>query len=262
MVAPYGDVAKPALDVLGDDYTTKYMIKAKSSPKSMPVSFTIEDEVKGKGGVEGTLTAKYKEPYTGITFDKIKLKGSSLTYEASKSVEGVKFKAKGDPFDVSSTAASAELKTRTYTVTAAADKKKLGGSLSLAVWNCVVGCDASYALSGGALAYSAGLNFAMNAIFGALVVTSKKVASLALMWSPSPALAIAASVDSDKKEPVVGFKFGLVPAVTVGAKTTKDTLSLVYINKFGKDASLVLAATAKYADLNAKPAFGASLTIG
>lgn len=98
----------------------------------MPLSFTIEDEIKGVKGIEGTLTAKYKEPYTGVTFDKIKLKGNTLNYEASKMIEGVKIKAKGDPSDLNSTAASAEFKAPKYTLFAAADKKKVSASVTTA----------------------------------------------------------------------------------------------------------------------------------
>jgi len=259
----FGDLLKAAADVLGDDYTSKFLLKAKSSPASMPVSFTIEDEIKGAKGVEGTLTAKYKEPYSGVTFDKIKLKGNSVSYEASKVIEGVKFKVKGDPADVNATSGSAELKSPFYALTAAGDKKKVSASMTAApIRFGVIGCDATYTLSGGAISYNAGATYALGALFGGVVYSSKKIFSFACLWSPHPKLAVAATLDSDKKEPTVGFKYGLAPTVTLGAKTTKDTLSLVYINKLGKDATLVVGATSKYAEINAKPVLGCSLTIG
>jgi len=262
--APFGDLAKPALDVLGDDYTSKYLLKAKSAPKSVPVSFTIEDEV-GPKGVDGKLTAKIKEPYTGVTFDKITLKGTKYSFEASKSIEGVKFKAKGDPFDYKSTSGSAEFKGPFYALTAAADKSKVSGSIAAAPLfpSAILGGEASYPLKGGPIAYACGASYAFQGLFASVKYTSKKIFSFAFMWTPLPKFALAASVDSAKpKEPTVGFKYGASPSVTLGAKTTKDTLSLVYINKLGKDASVVVSAEAKYADLNAKPVLGATLTIG
>ena len=76
----------------------------KCAPKAMPgCSFTIEDEVKGSA-VEGKLTLKYLEPTTGISFDKLTVKGSTYGVEASKTVSGVKFKGKLNPHDLSSTA--------------------------------------------------------------------------------------------------------------------------------------------------------------
>lgn len=106
------------------------------------------------------------------------------------------------------------------------------------------------------------MSYTLNTLFGGIVYSSKKIFTLALSWSPIPKLTVAATIDSEKKEPTVGFKFGIAPSVTVGAKTTKETISLVYVNKLGKDATLVIGATSKYADMNAKPALGASLTIG
>jgi len=259
----FSDLLKVASDVLGDDYTSKYLVKAKSAPSSMPVSFTIEDEIKGGKGVEGTLTCKYKEPYSGVTFDKIKLKGSKVNYEASKSIEGVKLKAKGDPTDLNSTSGSAEFKTKSYALTAAADKKCASASATFSpIAFGVIGCDATYTLSGGAIAYNAGLSYTFKSLFGGIIYSSKKIATLALCWSPVPELSVAATVDSDKKEPTVGIKYGLTPTITVGAKTTKESLALVYVNKLGKDATVVVGATSKYADIQAKPTFGATLTIG
>jgi len=228
------------------------------------VSLTIEDEV-GAKGVEGTLTAKWKEPYTGITFDKIKLKGTKVAYEASKSVDALKIKCKGDPTDLNSTSGSADLKGAKYALTAGADKSKLTASVAALLFpGAVAGGEASYALSGGAVAYSCGASFTHSPVFGSLIYNSKKIFSLALLWTPLPKLSLAASVDSDKKAPTVGLKYGLAPSVTVGAKSTKDTLALLYVNKLGKDASLVVSAESKYADLanGAKPLFGATLTVG
>eukprot|EP00635_Sarcinochrysidales_sp_CCMP3193_P003269 CAMPEP_0118897114 /NCGR_PEP_ID=MMETSP1166-20130328/4651_1 /TAXON_ID=1104430 /ORGANISM="Chrysoreinhardia sp, Strain CCMP3193" /LENGTH=265 /DNA_ID=CAMNT_0006836181 /DNA_START=72 /DNA_END=872 /DNA_ORIENTATION=+ len=262
--APFGDLAKPALDVLGDDYTKKFLLKAKSAPSALPLSLTIEDEV-GPKGVEGTLTAKWKEPTTGITFDKIKLKGTKVNYEASKSIEKLKLKAKGDPTDLNSTSGSAELKGPSYALTAGADKSKVTCSLAALLFpGAVAGGEASYALSGGAVAYSCGASYALpGTLFGSLIYNSKKIFSLALCWSPLPKLSFAASVDSDKKAPTVGLKYGVAPSVTVGAKTTKETLSLVYVNKLGKDASIVVSAESKFADLaTAKPTLGCTLTVG
>ena len=100
----------------------------KCAPKSgPPISYTIEDEVK-PDGVAGKLTLKYVEPSTGISFDKVTLKGSAYGVEASKTVSGVKCKAKLDPFDVGTLSGTAELKESNFTATCGADSKKIVGS--------------------------------------------------------------------------------------------------------------------------------------
>lgn len=256
------DLLKSAGDVLGDDYTSKYSLKAKSAPSALPVGLTIEDEIKEGKRVEGTLTLKYKEPRTGISFDKVKLKGNSLSYEASKVVEGVKIKVKGDG-TANATSASAEKKGPRYAVTAGGDKKKITGSVTYSLLKrCFVGCDATYALSGGTPSYNAGISYAFQSVFGGVVYSSKKIFSFALMWTPDPKVALAATIDSVKKEPTVGLKYGVSDTVSVGAKSTKESISLVYVNKIDKAATLVLAATSKYSEIQAKPTFGASITIG
>mmetsp|Transcript_6436 Transcript_6436/g.9049 ORF Transcript_6436/g.9049 Transcript_6436/m.9049 type:complete len:264 (+) Transcript_6436:49-840(+) len=263
MPAVFGDITKPALDILGDDYTKKILLKAKASPKSCPVGFTVEDEITSKG-VDGTLTLKYKEPLTGITFDKLKLKGKSYSYEASKVIEGIKVKAKGDPTDYKTTSVSAEFKGPLYTLTAGADKSKISGSIAASAFaGAIIGGDATYGLANGSVAYNCGASYLINTIFASIVYSSKNIFSFALSWSPIPKLTVAASIDSDKKEPTVGLKYSLSPPLSIGAKTTKDTLSLVYVNKLGKDASIVLGAETKYKDMAyAKPTFGATITIG
>ena len=111
----------------------------------------------GPKGVEGTLTAKWVEPYSGVTFDKIKLKGNKVNYEASKSIDALKLKCKGDPTVLESTSASAEYKMKNYSLTAGADAKKLTASVAAALFpGALAGAEASYGLSGGALAYSCG----------------------------------------------------------------------------------------------------------
>ena len=49
---------------------------------------------------------------------------------------------------------------------------------------------------------------------------------------------------------------------TLAAKTTATAFSLVAVKKLAKDASIVLSASAKYADLSAKPTMGCSITLG
>lgn len=258
----FSDLLKSAGDVLLDDYTSKYLLKAKSTPSNLPVALTIEDEIKEGKRVEGTLTLKYKEPNTGISFDKIKLKGNSLNYEASKVVEGVKIKVKGDG-TVDGTSASTEKKGPRYAVTAGGDKKKVTGSVTYALLKrCFVGCDATYAFSGGSPAYNAGVSYGFKSVFGGVIYSHKNIFNFALMWTPDPKLALAATIDSVKKEPTFGLKYGVSNTVAVGAKSTKESISLVYVNKIDKAATLVLAATSKYNDIQAKPTFGASITIG
>ena len=250
----------PAAQVIGDDYTTKFLLKAKVAPKAIPLSFTIENEV--KDSVDGKLTAKYVEPTTGVSFDKLTLKGKTYGVEASKTVSGIKFKGKVNPADASSAALTAELKSDKNTVIASVDKKKLAGSGTLAPFKVgVFGGGFEYPVSGGALSFSLGGSATVSGVFASCVYTPKKVFNFGMMFSPMPKLTVAATGDSTGADSAtVGLKHSGLGAFTLGLKTSAKALSAVIVKKVGKDATAVFGATAKYADM--KPAFGFQLTIG
>ena len=227
-------------------------------------SFTIEDEVKGSA-VEGKLTLKYLEPTTGISFDKVTVKGSTYGVEASKTVSGVKFKGKVNPHDLGSLSGSAELKSKDSAVTASVDKKKLSGSATASPFPVgVFGLGVTYPVNGDPLAWSLGAAGTLGGVFASCVYTSKKVFNFGLMFKPLPKLTLAATADSSGADSAtVGVKHsGLAPNVVVGAKTTTDALHVVCVKKLGKDATVQLGATSKYADLGGKPALGLQFTLG
>ena len=250
----------PAAQVIGDDYTTKFLLKAKVAPKAIPLSFTIENEV--KDSVDGKLTAKYVEPTTGVSFDKLTLKGKTYGVEASKTVSGIKFKGKVNPADASSAALTAELKSDKNTVIASVDKKKLAGSGTVAPFKVgVFGGGFEYPVSGGALSFSLGGSATVSGVFASCVYTPKKIFNFGMMFSPMPKLTVAATGDSTGADSAtVGLKHSGLGAFTLGLKTSAKALSAVIVKKVGKDATAVFGATAKYADM--KPAFGFQLTIG
>ena len=101
-------------------------------------------------------------------------------------------------------------------------------------------------------------------VFASCVYTSKKVFNFGLMFKPLPKLTLAATADSSGADSAtVGVKHaGLAPNVVVGAKTTTDALHVVCVKKLGKDATVQLGATSKYADLGGKPALGLQFTLG
>jgi len=262
----FADISKGPSDIIGDDYTSKKLLKVKCAPKATPgCSFTIEDEVKS-GGVDGKLTLKYVEPTTGISFDKLTLKGSTYGVEASKTVSGVKVKAKLNPFDGSSLSGSAELKDPGYAVTAAGDKKKVSGSATASPFaGGVLGFGFEYPVAGGPVALSAGASATLSGAFLSCVYTSKKVFNFGFMFSPLPKVDVAATGDSTGPDSAtVGLKWACSAAIplltSLGLKTTTAALSLVAVKKFGKDATLVVSTSSKYDA--PKPSFGAQLTIG
>lgn len=266
MGAPvFADIGKGPADVIGDDYTTKKLLKVKCAPKSMEgPAFTIEDEVKG-GAVEGKLTVKYVEPTTGITFDKLTLKGSTYGVEASKTISGVKVKAKVNPFDAGSVSASCEKKGN-VTITAAGDKKKVAASVTGSPMpGTVAGFSFEYPVAGGPVALAAGASATLSGMFLSCVYTPKKVFNFGFMFAPMPKMDFAVTGDSTGPDSAcVGIKWacaGAIPLLTgLGLKSTLKSLSLVCVKKFGKDASLVASATTKYEKMS--PTFGAQLTIG
>jgi len=254
-------------DLIGDDYTSKTTLKVKCAPKSgPPISYTIEDEVK-PDGVAGKLTLKYVEPSTGISFDKVTLKGSAYGVEASKTVSGVKCKAKLDPFDVGTLSGSAELKESNFTATCGADSKKIVGSATASPFaGGVLGFSFEYPTGGGALALSAGGSATVQGVFASCIYTSKKVFNFGLMFDATPDITVAATGDSTGQDSAcVGLKWmcgsALAGVTSLGVKTTTAALSLVAVKKFGKDATLAVSASSKY-DAPGAPAYGAQLTIG
>ena len=82
------------------------------------------------------------------------------------------------------------------------------------------------------------------------------------MFSPTSKFQLAMKFCNHKLAPTIGFKYGAAPGVTLGAKTCKNTVALVCINKIGKDATVIIGAESNYATINATPKFGASITIG
>ena len=253
--------------LIGDDYTSKTTLKVKCAPKSgPPISYTIEDEVK-PDGVAGKLTLKYVEPSTGISFDKVTLKGSAYGVEASKTVSGVKCKAKLDPFDVGTLSGSAELKESNFTATCGADSKKIVGSATASPFaGGVLGFSFEYPTGGGALALSAGGSATVQGVFASCIYTSKKVFNFGLMFDATPDITVAATGDSTGQDSAcVGLKWmcgsALAGITSLGVKTTTAALSLVAVKKFGKDATLAVSASSKY-DAPGAPAYGAQLTIG
>ena len=204
----------------------------KCAPKSgPPISYTIEDEVK-PDGVAGKLTLKYVEPSTGISFDKVTLKGSAYGVEASKTVSGVKCKAKLDPFDVGTLSGSAELKESNFTATCGADSKKIVGSATASPFaGGVLGFSFEYPTGGGALALSAGGSATVQGVFASCIYTSKKVFNFGLMFDATPDITVAATGDSHGpgqrlRRPQVDVRLGLAGITSLGVKTTTAALSL------------------------------------
>jgi len=263
----FADINKGAADLVGDDYTAKTTLKVKCAPKAgPPVSCTVEDEVT-PSGVVGKLTLKYLEPSSGISFDKVTLKGSSYGVEASKTLGGVKCKAKGDPFDLGTLSGSAERKESNFTVTCGVTAKKVVGSATAAPFEGgVLGFGFEYPVQGGALALSAGGSATVQGVFASCVYTSKKVFRFGLLFDATPDVTVAATGDSTGQDSAcVGLKWmcggALAGLTSLGVKTTTTALSLAAVKKFGKDAALVVSASSKY-DAPGAPTYGAQLTIG
>lgn len=266
MVKPvfFADLCKAAVDLNNDDYTSKMILKAKTGkvpvPQVGPVKFTLEHEVKPSSDVKGSIAAKFA--CMGISFDKVKLKGSSYAVEASKKVNGVDFKGKGNPEDFSSLSLAAESKTAAYAITASADKKKIAGSAVAPLGTLgLFGGDITYTNSSGAIAYNVGVSAMIDTITATLLLSSKSVASFALHYVVSPKLTVAATCTSEMTDATVGCKIADVsPGLSVGLKTTKDAPSAVAVYKLSDSASFIFSASSKYDSMD-KPAFGWQLNI-
>ncbi|KAH8072851.1 dynein light chain binding protein [Aureococcus anophagefferens] len=197
--------------VIGDDYTTKFLLKAKVAPKAIPLSFTIENEV--KDSVDGKLTAKYVEPTTGVSFDKLTLKGKTYGVEASRPCRASSSRARSTRADASP-ALTAELKSDKNTVIASVDKKKLAGSGTVAPFKVgVFGGGFEYPVSAGALSFSLGGSATVSGVFASCVYTPKKVFNFGMMFSPMPKLTVAATATPRRRQrryadmkPAFGFQ--------------------------------------------------------
>eukprot|EP00629_Pelagomonadales_sp_RCC1024_P003734 CAMPEP_0119266476 /NCGR_PEP_ID=MMETSP1329-20130426/4956_1 /TAXON_ID=114041 /ORGANISM="Genus nov. species nov., Strain RCC1024" /LENGTH=267 /DNA_ID=CAMNT_0007266357 /DNA_START=50 /DNA_END=853 /DNA_ORIENTATION=- len=262
----FGDLAKPASEVIGDDYTSKFTMKAKVAPKlGLPgLSATLDNELKEKG-LDPKISFKYVEPSTGISFDKLMLKGTAWTIDASKLICGVKCKASCNPADPASGSLAADYKTKESTVTVKADKKVIKATASAAPFSVgIFGFSLEYPVAGGDVALAAGANATVNGVFGSCVYTAKKVFQFGFMYAPMPDLSCALTADSSGPDSaVLGLKWTACPNLTsLSTKTSATGMSVVAVKKLAKDASIVVSAALKYADMTAKPTLGCSLTIG
>ena len=96
----FKDLLKGPSDLLSDDFTSKKSVKTKFvAPIAGGITFTSEDEVKTSDAlvlksIAGKLSGKWKHKASGVSVDKLELKGTDVKLEVSYPVAGFKTKVK------------------------------------------------------------------------------------------------------------------------------------------------------------------------
>ncbi|KAL7578434.1 hypothetical protein ACA910_012826 [Epithemia clementina (nom. ined.)] len=192
MATKFADIAKPAKDLLGDDYTSKVSLKAKKP--AGPVTVTIETEQDKTGALISKVGTKFS--YAKFSVDKGQLKADGgrvietslaatpdlkLTFKANKSADV------GFEYEKGSLAATG--------VFDAMEMSKFTGSACYSLPSgLVMGLDATYGLSGsskGLSAFNYGFAYTSGPMFASITATSKNAFTIGLLYKVNPSLSLA-----------------------------------------------------------------------
>jgi len=227
----YSDISKPSKDLLNDDYTTSFTLKAKT--KAGPVGVTLETERSPAGTLSSKVGAKFS--YAGLNFDKLQAKadGSNVLETSVTAFEGCKltFKAnKGADLGVEYTAGDV-ITTGSFDVL---NMSKFSTSACVGVAPGInVGGDLAYNLSGdksGVSGYNLGASYKSGPLFAS--VTSAKLSSVnvGLMYKVNGDLSLATSSAHSSSKPfdmlaIGGAYSGLSNVGTIKAKVGSNGVS-------------------------------------
>jgi len=227
----YSDISKPSKDLLNDDYTTSFALKAKT--KAGPVGVTLETERSPAGTLSSKVGAKFS--YAGLNFDKLQAKadGSNVLETSVTAFEGCKltFKAnKGADLGVEYTAGDV-ITTGSFDVL---NMSKFSTSACVGVAPGInVGGDLAYNLSGdksGVSGYNLGASYKSGPLFAS--VTSAKLSSVnvGLMYKVNGDLSLATSSAHSSSKPfdmlaIGGAYSGLSNVGTIKAKVGSNGVS-------------------------------------
>lgn len=209
-------------DLLNDDFTSKYVLKAKKN--AGPVAFTIETEQDKSGALSSKVGTKYA--FAKFSLDKGQLKGDGsrileTSFKVSPDIK-VSFKGgKGADLCVDYTKGSLFA----TGVVDVMEMSKVSSSVCMGMPSGLkVGGDATYSLSGssGLAGFNVGASYATGPMFASVTATSKSTLNLGLLYKINGDLTLASSTThaGDKLCTVhgVGLSYKLASVGTIKAK--------------------------------------------
>lgn len=250
---------------MNDDFTTKYVLKAKKA--AGPVTFTIETEQDKSGALSSKIGTKYA--YSKFSLDKGQLKGDgSKVFESSIKLSPdvkISFKGgKGADLCVDYTKGSLYA----TGVVDIMEMSKISSSVCMGMaGGFKVGADAAYSLSGssGLTGFNVGASYGAGPVFASVTATSKSAVNLGLLYKVNSDVSLASSTthSSEKMCYVNGVGASVkVPDVgTIKAKyDSNHNITACLTRELVPKVSLTASATVPVSDVSAfKPGF--TLTI-
>jgi voltage-dependent anion channel protein 2 len=251
-------IVVPHEDILNDDYSNKFSLKAKKN--AGPLAFTLETEQSGDGSLAPKVSTKFS--YGKFNVDKLQIKSDGgkvletsmlvtpevkLSFKASKSAELIVDYVKGN-----------------INASVSVDPKDLSKAYSaIAVTHASgvkVGGDFSYGFSGpsaGLQNFNTGLNYTKGPLLASVVASSKfSKFEVGLLYKVNDELTLASVTSHSSEKPctVAGIG-GAYTSATVGgtikAKWGSDhVIHALYSKEVAPKVTLVATASVKATDFS------------
>jgi len=272
----FKDLLKGPSDLLSDDFTSKKSVKTKFvAPIAGGITFTSEDEVKTSDAlvlksIAGKLSGKWKHKASGVSVDKLELKGTDVKLEVSYPVAGFKTKVKTavESGSIGATSAECEKGFGVGTFFGALSSKKVDLSLNTSLaklfsFGGAISCALdTYKLK----AYDVGGSYKSGPLMLGVVSGSMfKECTVAATYAASPTLTLALKATSDfnkKNDVTAGGALTLSKTLSAKAKFGKDSIEAVASNKLAAGVKVDIGATLPYADPVGAAKFGCLFTLG
>eukprot|EP00929_Paragymnodinium_shiwhaense_P008382 TRINITY_DN112337_c0_g1_i1.p1 TRINITY_DN112337_c0_g1~~TRINITY_DN112337_c0_g1_i1.p1 ORF type:complete len:281 (-),score=77.15 TRINITY_DN112337_c0_g1_i1:95-937(-) len=274
----FGDIAKPAADVLGNDYQTSgYQFKAKQKTSWNSAVATTAVELWPEGSkvvTPGKITFKIPKPYgiAGLSVDKLEVdKSGGVNVETSAScclhnVQNLNVELKNNFKTMNTLAPNA-----TFTYTGLADTRVQLDAPVFSPENLKV--EASALVPHGTVGVKfaldtltkpdLGARFQLGDAFGSLTVTQKlKCFSAHCCYKVSNELKAAMTASKDDKgiKGAAGVEYVVNPTTTVKAKVDQDQ-NLHASVKYDVQKGFTVVAGGKFAFAAGKHSYGVSLSV-
>mmetsp|Transcript_2502 Transcript_2502/g.3336 ORF Transcript_2502/g.3336 Transcript_2502/m.3336 type:complete len:266 (+) Transcript_2502:136-933(+) len=265
MATKFADIAKPAKDLLNDDYTSKFVLKAKKA--AGPVTVTIETEQDKSGSLTSKVGTKFS--YAKFNVDKGQFKPDGgkvletslavspdlkLSFKTSKGAD-LGFDYKKGPLIATGTLDVVEL-----------SKLSTSGCYALPS-GLILGADATYTFAGnkGLTGFNYGLAYGSGPMRASITATSKNAFSVGLLYKATPELTLASeTVHSSEKlcnVLAVGGAYKLPTIGTVKAKMGSDgILNACLVSEVAPKVTVTASGSVNPSDLSSfKPGITISM---
>lgn len=247
---------------MNDDYTSKYVVKAKKA--AGPVTFTIETEQDKSGALSSKIATK--TAFNKFSLDKGQLKadGSKVLETSFKLSPDVKLGLKGGGKTIDLCVDYTKGSLFATGVFDVMEMSKISSSVCLGLSNGMkLGADATYSLKGaaGLAGMNAGASYSTGPLFAAVTANNKAKVSLGLLYKVNKDLSLASSTthSSDKVFDLVavGGSYNLPQVGIIKAKMgSSGMLSACITREVVPKVTLTASGSVSTSDLSTfKPGF-------